>query len=160
MNFAFIENLIVWVVDFFKVRNPKLFAVISVALVAALGFLNDAVNKGVVCSGWEENVTADHYAHVAPGDSFNLNIFVPDSLAGSWVNEDDGHILAETGGIATYVFQGEAQVITVATNTCFINDTSGIVQKILFWLTVIVMALTGVHTTERKKEILAKRALK
>ena len=129
-------------------------------MVALLGFLNQAVNEGVVCSGWEENVTADHYAHIAPGDSFNLNIFVPDSLDGSWVNEDDGLVLAETGGVETFIFKGEGgETITVATNTCFINDSSGIIGKIMFWLTAIVMALTGVHTTEKKKEILAKRAV-
>lgn len=157
MNFAFIENIIVWVVDFFKVRNPKLFAVITVALVALLGFLNDAVNKGVICSGWEKNVTADHYAHIAPGDSFDLNIFIPDSLDGHWVNEDDGLVLADKGGVQTYVFEGPTESITVATNVCFVNDSTGIIQKILYWLTAIVLALTGVHTSDRKKEILAKR---
>ncbi len=156
-----IDTLLVWAADFFKVRNPKIFGMISVGLLALLGLLTEATNKGVVCSDWEKNVIADHYVHVSPGDSINLNTFIADSLVGTWVNDEDGIVFADKGGIATWVFKvtdsPTNEFITVATNSCFINDTTGILAKVMFWLTAVVMALTGVHTTEKKKQILAAR---
>lgn len=156
-----VENMIVWVIDFFKVRNPNLFALLTVALVAAHAFLTDAINKGVICSDWEKTVTADRYVHVSPGDSLDLNKYLPDSLGGFWANEEDGIILAGEGGINTWVFAAEdGTSVIVATNTCFFNDTSGIVAKILYWLTLVLVALGGLHTSEKKKEILKTRQSK
>jgi hypothetical protein len=154
-----LDTLLIWAADFFKVRNPKIFGMISVGLLAVLGLLTEATNKGVVCSDWEKNVIADHYAHINPGDSLDLNVFIADSIVGTWANDEDGIIFADKGGIATWVFQvaDTGQVITVATNSCFFNDTTGLLAKIMFWLTAIVMALTGVHTTEKKKQIIAAR---
>lgn len=151
--------MVVWVVDFFKVKNPKLFAAITVALVALLGFLSESVNKGVVCSDWEKAVQADVYVTVTPGDSVDLSTFVPqDTIPGKWVNEEDGVFLANEGGISVWVYEKESgEVLTVATNTCFINDATGLLAKIMFWLTTIVTALVGVHTSDRKRELLAKR---
>ena len=156
---ALIENAIVWIVDFFKVRNPKLFAVLTVALVALLGFLSEAIDKGVVCTNWQETVQADVYATVAPGDSVVLDSLIQlDTIPGTWINNAEGVFLADKAGVGLWVYEKEnGETITVATNTCFINDTTGVLAKILFWLTTLVTALVGVHTSDRKRELLAKK---
>lgn len=152
------QSILIFIFDFFKSRSPKVFAIVSVGLISLLALLSSAINKGLICSDWEKAVNADFYVHVTPGDSVDLNTYIPDSLDGAWVNEDDGLILGDEGGIQTYIYQaGIDTIITVATNTCFVNDKTGILSKILFWLTTIVLALTGVHTTDAKKQILAQR---
>lgn len=156
---ALIENAIVWIVDFFKVRNPKVFAILTVALVALLGVLNEVVDRGVVCTNWQETVQADIFATVSPGDSVVLDSFiVQDTIPGTWINSPEGVFLADKAGVGLWVYEKDnGETITVATNTCFISDTTGVLAKILFWLTTIVTALVGVHTSDRKRQLVAKK---
>lgn len=155
MKLGFLDDILVWLIDIFKARNPKLFAVLAVALVFALQFLNDLQNKGIVCSKWEETVIADTYVNVTPGDSVYLADYLPSTAPeGEWANEDDGVFLAADGGVRTFIYHGEGGFnYSVATNTCFVHDKSGIWVQILYWLNLIVLALTGASTKARKAEI-------
>ncbi len=154
MKLGLLDDILVWVIDLFKARNPKLFAILAVALVALVQFLNDLQTKGVVCANWEQLVIADAYVNIAPGDSVYLAEYLPPTVPeGEWVGNNDGAFLAAEGGIKTHTYSGDNFTFTVATNACFVHDKSGFWVKVLYWLNLITLALIGSSTKARKEAI-------
>jgi hypothetical protein len=145
-----IETAIVWVVDYFKIRSPKIYAVVAVALVLVAGVLTETATKGGIClKGWEELVDANYHVTAKPGEVVNLNTI--DSTV-FW--SSDTLVTMDHGGISTFVYETiEGEFGTLAVNTCFVKDDSGLAKTIAHWISLIALALFGVHTSDRKREL-------